>query len=180
MTKPWLQLPSNCIIPVGLAQQWLSETDALQGYWKLCGGLGGLINQLSFWQPLDPTTGLPYDPLYYDGTDGRPVINGGAGIAKHLGGNELPNAPHWTVNIGAQYGFDLLEGPGNDAPTYPFRSAFQFDEDHRWLFLGRDWQRLKRLFASYHLPLYQAASDLTPACWREISKAPHRSPTQHT
>jgi hypothetical protein len=84
-----------------------------------------------------------------------------------------------AVRILVLNGFDLLEGPGNDAPTYPFRSAFQFDEDHRWLFLGRDWQRLKRLFASYHLPLYQAASDLTPACWREISKAPHRSPNRH-
>jgi iron complex outermembrane recepter protein len=36
-------------------------------------------------------------------------IHGGAGIAKELGGNELPNSPHWTANIGAQYGMDFLE-----------------------------------------------------------------------
>lgn len=63
-------------------------------------------------------------------------------------------------------GFDLLEGPDNDAPTYPFRSRFQFDEDHLWLFLGQDWRRLRRLFEDYQLPLYHAALDLTPAVWK--------------
>lgn len=70
------------------------------------------------------------------------------------------------VRILALKGFDLLEGPENDAPTYPFRSKFQFDEDYRWLFLGRGWHRLNRMFSSYHLPLYHAASDITPASWR--------------
>ena len=70
------------------------------------------------------------------------------------------------VRILALEGFDLLEGPENDAATYPFRSKFQFDEDYRWLFLGRDWHRLNRMFSSYHLPLYHAASDITPASWR--------------
>lgn len=63
-------------------------------------------------------------------------------------------------------GFDLLEGPENDAPTYPFRSEFQFDEDYLWLFLGRDWRRLRRMFGSYRLPLYHAASDITPVPWK--------------
>ena len=62
-------------------------------------------------------------------------------------------------------GFDRMEGPDNDAPTYPFRSWFQFDQDHLWLFLGRDWHRLSRLFVRYRLPLYHAATDLTPARW---------------
>lgn len=62
-------------------------------------------------------------------------------------------------------GFDLLEGPQNDPPTYPFRSLFQFDQAHRWLFLGRDWQRLRRMFRSYKLPLYRSADDITPWSW---------------
>lgn len=70
------------------------------------------------------------------------------------------------VRVLALEGFDLLEGPGNDGPTYPFRSRFQFDEDFRWLFLGRDWHRLRRLFGSYRHPLYHAASDITPPPWR--------------
>lgn len=71
------------------------------------------------------------------------------------------------VRILALDGFDLLEGPDNDKPTYPFRSKLQFDEDHLWLFLGRDWHRLSRLFSDYQLPLYNAAENLTPALWRK-------------
>ena len=62
-------------------------------------------------------------------------------------------------------GFDLLEGRKHDEPTYPFRSEFQFDEHHLWLFVGRSRSRLARLFYSYKLPLYRAARDLTPDPW---------------
>ncbi|WP_152597989.1 hypothetical protein [Novilysobacter arseniciresistens] len=63
-------------------------------------------------------------------------------------------------------GFDLLEGRKHDEPTYPFRSDFQFDRHHLWLFVGRNRNRLARLFHSRKLPLYLAARDLTPAEWR--------------
>ena len=36
--------------------------------------------------------------------------NKGAGFSKPLGGNELPNAPHWTASIGAQYTMELPGG----------------------------------------------------------------------
>lgn len=72
-------------------------------------------------------------------------------------------------------GFDLLEGSKNDAPTYPFRSRFQFDKEHLWLFMGRDWRKLSRLFGSYNLPLYHAASDITPLAWRAaVNASGHR------
>ena len=74
----------------------------------MCRGVGGLIGSLGA-PPIDPVTGTYYDPAYYNGENGTVDIHGGAGIAKELGGNELPNSPHWTANIGAQYGFDLLE-----------------------------------------------------------------------
>ena len=76
-------------------------------------------------------------------------------------GEEAP-----SIRVLALDGFDLLEGPGNDGPTYSFRSQFQFDEDYLWLFLGRDWRRLRRLFGTYRLPLYHAASDITPVPWK--------------
>lgn len=63
-------------------------------------------------------------------------------------------------------GFDLLEGDEREAPIYPFRSEFQFDERHIWLFVGNDRGRLARLFHSRKLPLYLAAQDLTPSQWR--------------
>lgn len=63
-------------------------------------------------------------------------------------------------------GFDLLEGPKNHAPTFPFRSRFQFDQEHLWLFVGREWKRLRKIFGDHRLPLYRAASDMTPDIWR--------------
>ncbi|HEX6859061.1 MAG TPA: TonB-dependent receptor [Caulobacteraceae bacterium] len=57
---------------------------------------------------------IRYDPFDPHGGDQWGVsteeANFGAGFYTDLSGNELPNAPHWTVNVGAQYGFDFLEG----------------------------------------------------------------------
>ena len=63
-------------------------------------------------------------------------------------------------------GFDLLEGHEREAPIYPFRSEFQFDQRHIWLFMGEDRSRLARLFHNRKLPLYLAAQDVTPPEWR--------------
>lgn len=38
------------------------------------------------------------------------TVNPLAGIPDELGGNELPNSPHWTVSLGAQYEFELGGG----------------------------------------------------------------------
>lgn len=39
----------------------------------------------------------------YNGVDYGPAPNGGAGFAKDLGGNELPNAPRFTVSGSVEY-----------------------------------------------------------------------------
>jgi len=109
LVKPWIQQTSNCIAPLGVVQNLIEADNSgetpsvLGGYWQICGG-GGILNLFS--SPLtDPNfNNERYDPANY------PEINGGAGIKAQLGGNELPNSPHWTMNIGAQYGFDILEG----------------------------------------------------------------------
>ncbi len=113
--KPWVQLPSNCIVPVNIAEIWLQNNTGVPP--SLCGGSGNLIDFFNFLTVIqsdafviDPLTGEIYDPAYYNGENGTIDIHGGAGIAKNLGGNELPNAPHWTMNIGAQYGHDILDG----------------------------------------------------------------------
>lgn len=62
-------------------------------------------------------------------------------------------------------GFDVFGDDDHDAPTYPFRSQFQFDRKFLWLFIGRDWRRMRWLFGSYRRPLYQAAGDITPPVW---------------
>ncbi|HVZ16373.1 MAG TPA: TonB-dependent receptor, partial [Terriglobales bacterium] len=70
---------------------------------------------------LDPITQLPYvpNPTLRAGSQGTtaplnmpgyigfnpddPEVNGGNGFAKELGGNELPNAPPFTVSFSAEY-----------------------------------------------------------------------------
>ena len=63
-------------------------------------------------------------------------------------------------------GFDIFGDDTRDAPTYPFRSEFQFDRKFLWLFIGRDAARMRFLFGSYRRPLYLAASDITPEAWQ--------------
>jgi outer membrane receptor protein involved in Fe transport len=103
VVKPWPQLPSNCVVPLHYAEYWVRTKDQLVEYWKLCGGYGGIFG-LGGTRLTDPATGQPYDPANY------PEINDGGGFYTDLSGNELPNSPHWTANVGAQYGFDILEG----------------------------------------------------------------------
>lgn len=63
-------------------------------------------------------------------------------------------------------GFDVFGDENHDAPTYPFRSLFQFTQTYLWLFVGRDAARMSFLFSNYRRPLYQAAADITPEDWR--------------
>jgi outer membrane receptor protein involved in Fe transport len=55
----------------------------------------------------DPLAGTPGDPYTgqntFNGVDYGPVPNNGAGFAKNVGGNELPNAPRFTISASAEY-----------------------------------------------------------------------------
>jgi len=56
----------------------------------------------------DPVAGnVPGDPYTgqntYNGVDYGPASNNGAGFYKNLSGNELPNAPHYTMSLTADY-----------------------------------------------------------------------------
>ncbi len=102
LVKPWVALPSNCVVPTQVAAQWARTHDGLIQYYNLCGGLKGLVTAFSGTFIADPAYGgAQYDYNNY------PELNGGAGLRADLGGNELPNAPHWTANIGAQYRMEL-------------------------------------------------------------------------
>jgi outer membrane receptor protein involved in Fe transport len=117
VVKSWIQLPSNCIVPIHIAEYWAQHNVHAAGADAMCGGKATILDFFTFPNtvssgsyPIDVNTGTLYDPNYYNGQNGTLNIHGGAGIAKELGGNELPNAPHWTMNIGAQYGHDILDG----------------------------------------------------------------------
>ncbi|MGV1683505.1 TonB-dependent receptor domain-containing protein [Sphingopyxis sp. NJF-3] len=99
VTKPWLQLPSNCIVPAHIAEAFLQQSTGFNNYWNMCGGLGGPLGFFSniFGAIPDTKLGGFYNRANY------PEINGGAGINTELGGNELPNSPRWTASLGAEY-----------------------------------------------------------------------------
>jgi outer membrane receptor protein involved in Fe transport len=112
VVKPPPTQASNCIIPTYVLQYQL--------------GVGGgyVVNTdcSAYVLNTDPVTGLPYtsetaglrdrhgtiiQPGQYAGFDPSTAPNGGAGIDKDLSGNELPNAPRFTVSTGAQYTLPL-------------------------------------------------------------------------
>lgn len=125
VVRPWLQLASNCIAPKALVETALSNWYANNPDTSL----PILLN--SFCSVNTPTAGGGFTsdggfnggpgvwaggagPNYLgDGNFYNPLIdapNGGAGFAKNVGGNELPNAPHLTVSLSPQYTFSLPKG----------------------------------------------------------------------
>lgn len=82
----------------------------------------------------------------------------------------LDGAPDTVPTLLILRGFDVFGDEEHDAPTYPFRSKFQFDRKFLWLFVGRDAGRMRFLFGSYRRPLYLAASDITPEDWQPTTK----------
>ncbi|SDX76369.1 TonB-dependent Receptor Plug Domain [Lysobacter enzymogenes] len=104
--KPWLQLASNCIAPREYVEAVLKQTYQ----YDPSGSAGNILNSFcSTNLPLNQggfAAGGPYAGVYgftYDPAKDGP--NGGAGFAKNIGGNELPNAPHITVSLSPQYTF---------------------------------------------------------------------------
>jgi iron complex outermembrane recepter protein len=57
--------------------------------------------------PGDPYTGQNIDPV--TGMDLGPAPNNGEGFTKPLGGNQLPNAPHFTASLSAEYTMPVSE-----------------------------------------------------------------------
>ncbi|WP_447932783.1 TonB-dependent receptor domain-containing protein [Sphingopyxis fribergensis] len=131
LLRPFLQVPSNCIAPRAYVERILQRSandsaSAGAALYGLCGQSSGFGNfdpstsagfyaqQYGFtydpFAPFDPTKAgaiVPYDPAnpnaWRNQVSGAP--NGGRGFSADLAGNELPNSPRITANIGAQYTF---------------------------------------------------------------------------
>ena len=104
VVRPWLQSPANCIAPKRLVEKILNSPFAGflgdQALAVLCGGTG--IN--TFDPSIDQPTFLKfYDLFGFTYNNIKDAPNGGRGFSADLSGNELPNAPRFTVNVGAQY-----------------------------------------------------------------------------
>lgn len=120
VVRPWLQVPSNCIAPRALVEKVLTSSFPFpkgQALAALCPGaarIGGYNPAKDMKFPFHEWFGFSYDPLapYNPNTVGKNIAdggsgapNGGRGFSADLTGNELPNAPRMTINIGAQYTF---------------------------------------------------------------------------
>jgi len=94
VVKPWIQLASNCIAPTSLVQKIITNPIYKEANGDSLNYLAGLCGSSNF--NALPQMGITYNPA----TD---APNQGRGFYADLGGKELPNAPHWTMNLGAQY-----------------------------------------------------------------------------
>ncbi len=84
VVKPYVIQTSNCVVDrAKLIATLGNNINQFSRYNSICGGL--------FANPLNPLDGP----------------NGGQGVFAELGGNKLPNAPHWTTSLGAQYTVDV-------------------------------------------------------------------------
>ncbi|MES2056047.1 MAG: TonB-dependent receptor [Pseudomonadota bacterium] len=111
--RPWVQVPSNCIAPRKYVEAILKSPFAsgpgdLADFMlaALCGG----SNRIGSFNPDVETTLHWSDPLWGLNFTYNPLTdapNGGRGFNANLEGNELPNSPRLTFNIGAQYTFFL-------------------------------------------------------------------------
>jgi iron complex outermembrane receptor protein len=128
VVKPWVVAASNCVVPteflMGAAHAALTPGETSIDILAMCpaGGVQGgtvafggqvvpYIDQDGvFWSArsnCNPATQNCSTRTYDVRTD---APNGASGFSKDVGGNELPNAPHWTASVGAQYTLELPGG----------------------------------------------------------------------
>jgi outer membrane receptor protein involved in Fe transport len=108
--KPYVTQTSNCVLPTYVVNELLYNN----GLWFGC--LYAYTPGLAGPGLVDPVTVAPYvanpDPVNYPGYvgfDPATAPNNGEGFDKDLSGNQLPNAPHFTVSLGAQYSMPVSE-----------------------------------------------------------------------
>jgi outer membrane receptor protein involved in Fe transport len=102
VVKPFITQTSNCVLPTYVVNEMMAHGDPT----FMC------LN--AYTAGHDPVTDRDYvanpDPVFYAnyiGFDPTTAPNGGEGFAKDVGGNQLPNAPHFTTTLTADYTMPL-------------------------------------------------------------------------
>jgi len=109
VVKPFLTQTSNCILPSSVVNQMISGWRAQFGgnnSTPISDGGGaydlGPLSQACFWAyNMGQDPGANFD--IPTGFDPSTAPNNGQGFYKDLSGNQLPNAPHFTVSASADY-----------------------------------------------------------------------------
>ncbi|HEV2561801.1 MAG TPA: TonB-dependent receptor [Rhizomicrobium sp.] len=139
VVKPFLTQASNCVLPVYVVVADLTNSGAGTGLPFECGNAysghldpvtgasyvanpSGVIEnpssvcsfgcgmQYPGFDPLAGTAGDPYTGQNtFNGVDYGPAPNNGQGFDKYLSGHQLPNAPHFTTSISADYTLPVSE-----------------------------------------------------------------------
>ncbi|MGE5502131.1 MAG: TonB-dependent receptor domain-containing protein, partial [Ignavibacteriales bacterium] len=120
VVKPFVTQSSNCILPKYVVAQLLLQQSSVLNVAEACShAYSGGVDVITGYANADPVTGLPYQPNPQTTAQWEPVIgnypgfnpasapNNGAGFSKDLSGNSLPNAPHWTTTLTADYTLPL-------------------------------------------------------------------------
>ena len=124
VVRPFPTQTSNCVLPTYVVNEYMAG-NAPGGIPFAC--------LIAYSLGFDPITFGPYtqnpqppypgfDPLAgnsandpysgqntYNGVDYGPAPNDGEGFAKNIGGNQLPNAPHYTASLTADFTMPLSE-----------------------------------------------------------------------
>jgi iron complex outermembrane receptor protein len=102
VVRPFITQASNCILPNYVIAELLVSGPGALGY--ACG--------TAYSTHLDPATGMPYVPLTgggYPGFNPLTAPNNGEGFDKDMSGNQLPNAPHFTSSLTAEYSMPVSD-----------------------------------------------------------------------
>jgi len=124
VVKPFPTQASNCILPTYVVEA-LAYQQANTGYYFESAQAPAFACEHAYNLHDDPITQLPYvanptvsqlpqaglpiEPGYIGFNPDQPAINGGTGFAKNVGGNQLPNAPHFTTSLSGEYTMPVSE-----------------------------------------------------------------------
>jgi len=131
VVRPFPTFASNCILPTYVIAAFLTEVNSGPDKYQATSNLSEACGN-AYSNNLDPLTDLPYEPgpnlpacnssdcnvlghhlqappPSYIGFNPSTAPNLGEGIAKNVGGNELPNAPHFTTSLSAEYTMPVSE-----------------------------------------------------------------------
>jgi iron complex outermembrane receptor protein len=111
VVKPFEAETSNCILPAAVVRQVLEDNDypsvfghglawACDAAYSSGGGIGAVFSG-NFSELKHSFATAGFDP--------SSAPNNGEGFSKNLSGNELPNAPHFTTSLSADYTIPVSE-----------------------------------------------------------------------
>ncbi len=125
VVRPYPNQASNCIVPAYVALAGvelgssITPTEGILCAWSYTLAVDPITGTQFVPNPTVDHSGVPLPPLFpdYPGYDpvsptatnngAGPAPNNGQGFDKNLGGNELPNAPPFTVSASADYSVPL-------------------------------------------------------------------------